>query len=234
MSVSHAGQMSLRLKLRDEAGFENFLEARNAQAVARIREWLEAPAPEPLLICGDAGSGKSHLLNAACLSRESAGSGGLYLSLHEAASFSPEAIEGFEAFDLICLDELEALPSTHDWQEALLHLYNRVLDSGGHLLLASRSPPAGQEWVLPDLASRLRAVPVVQLARPRDAELHAMLRARASGRGLDMPDEVAAYILKRARRDTGVLVGILERLDEASLQHQRRLTVPFVKHILGW
>lgn len=234
MAVSHDAQFSLRIKLRDEARFANFHEGRNGAVVTRIQSWLATPGPEPMLVCGDSGVGKSHLLNAACLSFEEQGMDALYLSLSEAAALAPQALEGFERFQLVCLDELEALPATPDWQEALLHLYNRVLDSGGHLLIASRIPPGAQSWALADLASRLRALPVVQLALPRDDDRHAMLTARASSRGLVLPDEVAAYILKRAPRDTGQLLGILEQLDDASLQHQRRLTVPFVKDILGW
>lgn len=234
MVVSHDGQFSLRIKLRDEARFANFHEGRNGAVVSRIQSWLELENPEPMLLCGDSGVGKSHLLNAACLAFEQQGLDALYLSLSEAAALAPEALEGFERVDLLCLDELEALPATAEWQEALLHLYNRVLDSGGHLLVASRTPPGTQSWALADLGSRLRALPVVQLGLPRDEDRHAMLTARASSRGLILPDEVAGYILRRAPRDTGELLGILERLDDASLQHQRRLTVPFVKHILGW
>ena len=234
MAVSHDGQFSLRIKLRDEARFANFHEGRNSAVVARIQSWLETESPEPMLVCGDSGVGKSHLLNAACLAFEERGLDALYLSLSEAAALAPQALEGFERFDLVCLDELEALPPAPDWQEALLHLYNRVLDSGGHLLVASRKPPGAQDWPLADLASRLRALPVVQLALPRDDDRHAMLAARAASRGLILSDDVAGYILRRAPRDTGELLGILERLDDASLQHQRRLTVPFVKHILGW
>lgn len=234
MAVSHSGQFSLRIKLRDEARFINFHEGRNAAVVARLREWLAASRPGPLLICGDCGVGKSHLLNAACLSFEASGLEALYLSLSEAAELAPQALEGFEQFDLVCLDELEVLPASLEWQEALLHLYNRVLDGGGHLLVASRTPPGAQKWALQDLASRLRALPVMQLGLPRDEDRHAMLTARAASRGLILPDEVAGYILRRAPRDTGRLLGILEQLDDASLQHQRRLTVPFVKHILGW
>jgi len=111
---------------------------------------------------------------------------------------APQALEGFERFDLVCLDELEALPATPEWQEALLHLYNRVLDSGGHLLIASQTPPAAQNWALADLASRLRALPVVQLALPGMKIAMRCSLPRASSRGLILPDEVAGYILKRA------------------------------------
>jgi DnaA family protein len=58
--------------------------------------------------------------------------------------------------------------------------------------------------------------------------------ARAEKRGLVMADDVAGYIMRRAPRRLGDLLGILDILDENSLQAQRRLTIPFVKEVMGW
>lgn len=227
-------QFPLRIRLRDEAGFDNFHAGINETVAQRLREWVSDSGARSALICGDSGAGKSHLLNAVCLAAEAEGQHPVSLSLREAAALAPEALQGFEGFDPVCLDDLEALPADRDWQEALLHLFNRVLDADSRLLIASRQPPAALSWSLPDLASRLRALPVWQLALPDDDQRAAMLRARAHHRGLDMPGEVTRYILRRAPRDPGELLALLDRLDEASLQQQRRLTVPFVRQVLGW
>ncbi|XOZ34719.1 DnaA regulatory inactivator Hda [Halomonadaceae bacterium KBTZ08] len=227
-------QFPLRIRLRDEAGFHNFQAGSNESVVHRLQSWAVSRAPASVVLCGDAGSGKSHLLNAVCLTAEADGQQPVSLSLREAAALAPEALQGFEGFDPVCLDDLEALPADPAWQEALLHLFNRVQDAGGRILIASKQPPAALSWILPDLASRLKALPVWQLALPDDDQRAAMLRARAENRGLAMPEEVTRYILRRAPRDPGELLGLLDRLDEASLQQQRRLTVPFVRQVLGW
>lgn len=227
-------QYPLRIRLRDEAGFDNFHAGSNESVANRLRAWVTARDAGSAVICGDAGSGKSHLLNAVCLAAEAGGQQPVSLSLREAATLAPEALQGFEGFDPVCLDDLEALPAEAGWQESLLHLFNRVQDGGGRLLIAARQPPAAQAWTLPDLGSRLRALPVWQLSLPDDDQRAAMLRARAEHRGLDMPVEVTRYILRRAPRDPGALLGLLDRLDDASLRHQRRLTVPFVRQVLGW
>lgn len=227
-------QFPLRIRLRDEAGFHNFHAGTNQSVVDRLYSWAVMPEPGSVVLCGDAGSGKSHLLNAVCLAAEAAGQKPVSLNLREAVALAPEALQGFEGFDPVCLDDLEALPAEPAWQEALLHLFNRVQDAGGRILIASQQPPAALSWILPDLASRLKALPVWQLALPDDDQRAAMLRARAENRGLAMPEEVTRYILRRAPRDPGDLLGLLDRLDEASLQQQRRLTVPFVRQVLGW
>ena len=61
-----------------------------------------------------------------------------------------------------------------------------------------------------------------------------MLKMRAERRGLHLPDEVARYILSRGARGMGELFAALEQLDQASLQAQHRLTIPFVKRVMGW
>ena len=227
-------QYPLRIRLRDEAGFSNFHAGPNEAVAGRLHAWVTAPGSGSLLLCGAPGAGKSHLLNAVCLAAEAAGQQPVSLSLREASALAPEALQGFEAFDPVCLDDLDDLPDDVAWQEALLHLFNRVQDAGGRLLIAGCQPPAALSWALPDLASRLRALPVWQLALPDDDQRAAMLQARAEHRGLDMPDEVTRYILRRASRDPGELLGVLDQLDDASLRHQRRLTVPFVRQVLGW
>ncbi len=234
MDGESAEQLSLRVRLRDEATFENFQGERNAAAAARVKAFVGQPGPAGTVICGDQGVGKSHLLHAACLEAEQNGAAALCLSLEEAAQLSPEALEGLEQFELVALDDLESLPRQRDWEEALLHLYNRLQDLGHHLLLSSVEPPASQSPALADLGSRLRALPVIQLARPGDEERLHLLKARADCRGLSLNADVATYILRRAPRDMGSLLDILERLDEASLQSQRRLTIPFVKSVMGW
>ena len=58
------------------------------------------------------------------------------------------------------------------------------------------------------------------------------LRSRAAQRGLELPEETAEYLLRRMPRDLASLYGVLDKLDEASLMAQRRLTVPFIRDVL--
>jgi DnaA family protein len=61
----------------------------------------------------------------------------------------------------------------------------------------------------------------------------AALQLRAEQRGLELPPETARYLLTRERRDMGSLRALLDRLDREALRAQRRLTVPFVRGLLG-
>ena len=59
------------------------------------------------------------------------------------------------------------------------------------------------------------------------------LQMRASALGIELPLDVFAYLYHRLPRDLGALLDALDRLDAASLSHQRRLTVPFVRSVLS-
>jgi DnaA family protein len=64
-----------------------------------------------------------------------------------------------------------------------------------------------------------------------DAQKLEAVRLRAQHRGLEMPEDVARYILSRYPRDLRSLFDLLDRIDEASLAEQRRVTIPFLRHL---
>jgi DnaA regulatory inactivator Hda len=134
---------------------------------------------------------------------------------------------------LLALDDVDAVPGNTALETALVHLWNGLLERGACVLLAARQPPAGVGIRLPDLASRFASSLVMQLQAPDDEELSEVLRVMADQRGLELGPGVAAFLLRRVRRDTHQLTVLMERLDAAALAAQRALTVPFVREVIG-
>ena len=60
-----------------------------------------------------------------------------------------------------------------------------------------------------------------------------VLRQRAAARGLQFDEAALDWLLRRHSRDLSDLGMLFERLDQASLAAQRRLTVPFLRQVLG-
>lgn len=106
-------------------------------------------------------------------------------------------------------------------------------DLGVRLLVSANMPPKQLSCVLPDLASRLSWGLVFQVQGLADTQKLSALQLRSQRRGLTLSDEVGKFLLHNYPRDMLQLFAILEKLDQASLAEQRRLTVPFVKKILG-
>jgi DnaA family protein len=226
-------QLALEVQLRDDATLENYLAPAQAQPLLRALEGQLHAQGEPVIyICGPGGSGKSHLLQAAC---HLAGDAALYLPMGEVAEYSPgDVLRGVETLDLVCLDDIEQVLGDDDWEMALFDLFNRAREWGCRLLLAADGPPRAQAVALPDLRSRMSWGIVFQLTQPDDEFRSEILRFRAERRGLVLPEELVSYIFHRAPRSLDRLLELLDQLDRASLAEKRALSIPFVKQLLGW
>nr|WP_277608588.1 DnaA regulatory inactivator Hda [Microbulbifer elongatus] len=230
--------MPLGVSLRDDATFANFFQSPddgNRQVVGMLNAFACGQSPEQVVyLWGEPGSGVTHLLQSACQVAEASGRSFQYLPLSDLIDNDPEAIvEGLECLDLVCIDDLQQIEGRTDWQTALFHLYNRLRDSGKQLLLGARQSPRNLPLTLADLKSRLQWGLTFQLHPLSDNDKVAALVRRSKLRGFDLPEDVALYILHRAPRNTRALFTLLEQLDRASLQAQRKITIPFVKQVLN-
>ena len=102
------------------------------------------------------------------------------------------------------------------------------------MIFSANQPPSVIDFELPDLRSRLSGSISYHMPRLTDDEKAKVLSFRASRLGLDLPNDVANYIVQRADRNLSNLVKLLDELDVASLKNTRALTIPFVKEILQW
>ena len=239
MSALFSGreQLALNLRLRDASSLENYFVARNREVVERLQHAVrslgdvsQAPASW-LYLWGEPGTGKTHLLEAACRAAQERGQSPLYVPLAEKADFTTALLEDVEQVPLVCVDDVDAIAGDAAWEAALFALYEHLRAHGGMLVLAARSSPAAIGLGLADLATRLAAGLVYQLAPLADQEKIAALRLRAQRRGLEMTEEVANYLLTRFPRDLPSLFALLDRLDTATLAAQRRLTIPFLRSL---
>ena len=224
MATGREAQLSLAVNLRDGFDFDGYWDGGNEAAVAAVR----ALEPGSCYLWGEAGSGKSHLLQAACGEATRQGLRPVYLSLAQ-AGLAPENLAGFDGLDLVALDDLDAVAGDEAWEQALFHLYNRLHDAGARQLLAATVSPTALPLRLPDLKSRCGWGLVFRLQRLDETGLRQALRHRAARRGLELPDEVLDYLLRRLPREPALLFALLDRLDHASLAAQRRLTIPFIR-----
>ncbi|MBB6522165.1 DnaA regulatory inactivator Hda [Pseudoteredinibacter isoporae] len=237
MEHSQPQQLSLGVALADDATFENFYTQEGsaaAQAVHALQHFMQSPTEHGFFLWGASGSGLSHLLQASCHLANQQQLSAQYLPLSELVGFAPDALlEGMDGFDLLCLDGLQHIAGKADWEQALFNCFNRSKDSGRKILFSANANPTELNINLPDLASRLSWGLSFQVPLMGDAEKQQALTLRAKARGLELSDEVAQFILHRAPRHIAELFEILDRLDNASLAEQRKLTIPFVKQVLG-
>ncbi|MDO8706504.1 MAG: DnaA regulatory inactivator Hda [Sulfuricaulis sp.] len=232
--MSH--QLSLNLRLKDGSSFNNFFIGPHSEALQRLRTAVVAAtrdkaSDQTMFLWGADGSGKTHLLQAACRLAQELGVAPVYVPLAEAGELSPSMLESAEQAPLVCLDDVERIAGRPEWETALFSLIERLRVVGGLLISAAGAPPARLGLRLPDLTSRLVWGTVYALPLLSDTDKLEAVRLRARNRGFDMPEDVARYILSRYPRDMHSLFDLLDRIDRAALAHQRRVTIPFLRQL---
>lgn len=226
-------QLALAVQLNHQATLEDFCWGNNILLQQQLKLVLQHNGERLIYLWGEAGCGKSHLLQACCqaLSSDCITS---YLPLTLLKEWGPASIENMDEQDLIAIDDVNVIAADKAWEEALFHLYNRIRDNGKTILLISgNQAPSSLPISLADLRTRIAWGLVMQINELSDELKVVALQTHAHKRGFDLPANVANFLINRFARNMHALYKLLDQLDEASLAAQRKITVPFVKSILN-
>ncbi|MBO22730.1 MAG: DNA replication protein [Rhodospirillaceae bacterium] len=218
-------QLVLDLGHRTARGRSDFLVSRsNAEAVEWIDRWPDWPA-RALVIWGPPASGKTHL-------------GHVWCDVSGGTLIGPDDLRGSDAAQLrarsafLCVDDADRLAGERDGEEALLHLYNYVLETDGALLVIAGEAPARWNVGLADLASRIKALAGAGISAPDDDVLAALMVKQFRDRQLRVGEDVVLYLLARMERSFAAVPGIVAAIDSAALERRRPVTVPLAREIL--
>jgi chromosomal replication initiation ATPase DnaA len=215
-------QLAIELPVRPALGRADFLVSDcNSAALAWIERWPDWPERR-LVLHGPQRCGKSHLAQLWC-----AESGGRLIAGAALVQHAPPFGNG-AAPPAIVVDDAEAAP-----EEALLHLYNSCAEAGIGLLVVSREAPASWPIALPDLASRLRAMPAIGIDPPDDALLGAVLVKHFADRQLRVMPLVIGYLVPRMERSFAMAATLAARLDELALATGRPIGLPLARRALA-
>ncbi|HET7330863.1 DnaA regulatory inactivator Hda [Dyella sp.] len=224
-------QLPLGLRWPRRQRFEHFHAGANAAALAAVQALAVQPGAPWVYLSGAAGSGKSHLLMAACHVAHEAGRTVQYLPLKTVHEHFM-ALRGVAGSQLIALDDIDVIAGERDAEHALFDLYNRARAEGTALIFTAQAVPAQLNLGLPDLRSRLGACTQFTLKPLEDGERREVLKQQAALRGIELDEGVLDWLFARYARDLGALLDLLDRLDQASLAAQRRITIPFLRTFL--
>jgi len=221
-------QIPLSVQLRSAASFDTYHAGPNGAALDALRALHRGG----LYLYGPPGTGKTHLLQAAARTSQQRGQRVSYLPLRELIASGAEALDGLSDFALLCIDDLDAIEGDLDWNHALIRLLDRLRTEGSAWCLSAAAAPDRLATLLPDLRTRLAAVPLFGLRALSDEDRRLWLRAAAHQRGLELPDDAARWLIHHQPRDAGSLLAAIDVLDRASLRDKRRLTLMFVQKTL--
>lgn len=227
-------QQSLDIGLRDDFDFQGFYPGVNQQLFSALTNCRKQEEFQYLYWWGGPGCGKTHLLQGVCHAWAEQGLQTIYLRGGEIKHYDVELLQGLEDLDLVCIDDMEAFAGLEHWEEAFFYLYNRLQLKLKTLLITADRAPKDLPLSLADLKSRLSSGLIFQLFELDDEGKLEVLKLRAKRRGFELSNDVAAFLLARSQRDMAHLIDVLDQLDAHSLAEQRKVTIPFIKSVMGW
>jgi chromosomal replication initiation ATPase DnaA len=210
-------QLVLPLETRPALGREDFIvSAANRDAVAFVDSYPRWPAPAAVLH-GPPGSGKSHLA-------------AVWAARAEAHIVDAGALDdGMLRFPAVAVENADRIPPDAARDQVLFAL----LERGRPVLFTAQEPPASWRAVLPDLASRYRALLAFALWAPDDDLLGGLARKLFADRQLSVPDAVIAEMLRSLERSPAAVRDFVARLDHKALAERRPITAALVREVLG-
>lgn len=224
-------QLPLPVKLKSTQTFNSFVVGENAALVKSAQLRIQSSGQSVFWVWSVGGAGRSHLLQALCHEATAKNRRSVFLSM-TGGMLQPALLEGLDQLDLVCLDDIDAIFPSPEWEQALFRLHLGVMERGANLVVSAAAPPAGLTIGLKDLESRFYAAEIWQLHPLAELDQVEALSMRASQLGLSLSQEVKTYLLRHAPRDLVFLCELLDELDTQTLVKQQGITVPLVRELL--
>ena len=216
-------QLVLDLAHRPALAAEDFLvSAANAAAVAMVDRWPDWPQ-QSVLVVGPARSGKSHLAN---VWRLKTGAGATL----PAGTLGLSAVAILQDSKALVVEDIDRGIAD---QKALFHLLNLARELRTYLLLTSSRAPGDLDIALPDLRSRLRALPVVRIENPDADLLRAVLVKLFNDRQLAVEPHVIGHVALHMDRSMAAAVQLVDEIDRRALAAHRRVTRALAAEVLA-
>lgn len=206
---THPRQLALALDHAESFAREDFLTGSgNEAALALVDSWPDWPSRAVALV-GPEGSGKTHLAT-------------IWASAAGARVVSARSIGAFDIPAMLATGALviEDAGAATD-ERALFHLINLAREEAAFLLFTARTAPSAWPISIPDVASRLRAMPTATLQAPDDAMLRGVMAKLAADRQLVLPESVVSYLLTHIERSFAAARAAVAALDEEALRQGR-------------
>jgi DnaA family protein len=224
-------QFPVQFEFQSTENFDAFYSGINAEVVTHLQRICISHEVQ-IFLWGEEGSGKSHLLKAACQKANNLKKTAFYFSLEADNLPPPSMLHGLESLDLVCFDNIEQIAGNSDWEKAFFNFFNTHRENNKLLILSASCPPKYLAMQLPDLKTRMSWGLTLKLKPLSNEQRLNALIYKADALGFEISPNVGKFLLLHYASDLPSIWRLLNKMERATLVAQRKLTVPFLKQIM--
>ena len=243
-STSFAPSVDRPARLDPRMTFDSFVPgSSNRLAFAAAQSVAETPgrAYNPLMIYGNSGLGKTHLLHAIgnYVHENYPGRKVLYVSTETFLNDFIRAIqtrtqlalhERYRENDVLLIDDIQFMETRGEtFHEEIFHTYNALHGEGKQIVLTSDRSPRDLAGIQERFRSRLLQGLVTEIDQPDLETRIAILHSKAEGEGVELPRDVAEWVAHRVRDNIRELEGSVTMLRAFANLRQEPITLDLAK-----
>ncbi|MEC7030246.1 MAG: DnaA/Hda family protein [Pseudomonadota bacterium] len=221
-------QQTLDLTQNSQKTFDNFICPTNIEAKKMLAFYVSNPSDSMIVLKGDTGTGKTHLLQAACHQYQLSGRIASYVPLRNPADIEALLSRSL-AGELVCIDGVHTASLHDDLEHTLFRLYNHAEMAGCKLIWSMHK---NCEFTRKDLVSRKQAMLSIELLPYNPDEILQILEHRVSRDQLFIPKEVCAFLIKNYTRNINQLISKAKEIEQYAYSVQKKVTLKMAKSLI--
>ena len=228
-------QLIFPFQINQKASFDSFFcSPDNQNLMTRLTDIVISRDANELIIHGEEGSGKSFLMQAICNELSSAEKQFAFIPMKKAFNMGVEIFQNLGSLDVVCIDDVQLIFKTQDWETALFNLINECQQSNCSLMLSLGGTQSLEESVvLPDLLSRIKRMEFVALNAVQDESFNQAIDFVAQQLDISIEKAELEFLLKHQIRKFSLLVENIIALDKQAASLKRKITIPLIKETLN-
>jgi chromosomal replication initiation ATPase DnaA len=199
----------------DETDF--FITSRNERALGLIKQWPDWQSPAAIVF-GPPQSGKTYLAK-------------IWQNRSKAEFAEPAGLASHvwqEPFAPLVIEDIDT--ASFD-ETALFHHLNLAREHNSSILLTAQTAPGQWSLTLPDLRSRIRSYPAMEIQQPDEEHLAALLVKHFSDRQIEVAPDVISYLIARMERSMAAAQQVTAHIDRLALAERRKITRAFAAKV---
>ena len=224
-------QLALQIQINERASLNNFFVSKNNNKTIQIlKNILFSSDSGAQVFIDDLGSnGKSYLLQAICNDFSNSNNSSIYIPMKEAINLDTSILEGVSELNLICIDDVDQINKTREWEIALFNLINECYEKECLLLF---SGSINKLEAIPDLVSRIKKMEILRLETIDDDELLEATQAISKNLNIEISDKNLNYLMNNSRRDIKTIFRTLSQLEKESLERKKSIGLNLIKEVI--